>query len=131
MYHAYNITILLRCQRFFLTFYHLFFKGVTFLCHLLYAPSKSPVDIAQECVHVVAVRGDVGAEAHGLMRLVHPLPEGESVTCGQAARRLSAGYTFSFWQRVDETHQAVRFCTNVTTDRDDVDALLRDIDRAF
>ena len=49
----------------------------------------------------------------------------------EAARRLSAGYTFSFWQRVDETHQAVRFCTNVTTDRDDVDALLRDIDRAF
>ena len=49
----------------------------------------------------------------------------------EAAQRLSAGYAFSFWERVDDTHQAVRFCTNVTTDRADVDALLHDIDRAF
>ena len=49
----------------------------------------------------------------------------------EAARRLATGYAFSFWERVDDTHQAVRFCTNVTTDRADVDALLRDIDRAF
>ena len=49
----------------------------------------------------------------------------------EAARRLSDGYAFSFWQRVDDTHQAVRLCTNVTTDRADVDALLHDIDRIF
>ena len=49
----------------------------------------------------------------------------------EAAQRLSAGYAFSFWERVDDTHQAVRFCTNVTTDRADVDALLHDIDRIF
>lgn len=49
----------------------------------------------------------------------------------EAVRRLATGYSFSFWERVDDTHQAVRFCTNVTTDRADVDALLRDIDRAF
>ena len=54
--HAYNITILLRCQRFFLTFYRSFFNSVTFLCHLLHGPSKSPVDIAQKRVHVGTVR---------------------------------------------------------------------------
>lgn len=44
---------------------------------------------------------------------------------------LAQAYAFSFWQRVDDTHTAVRFCTNVTTSRADVDALIRDIHRAF
>ena len=88
MYHAYNITILLRCQRFFLTFYQLFFNDVTFLCHLVYVLSKSPVNIMQKRVHIGAVRGHVGAETHRLMRIVHPLPEGERIPRGQALRRL-------------------------------------------
>jgi len=32
---------------------------------------------------------------------------------------------------VSDTHTAVRFCTNVTTDPADVDALLNDIEKAF
>ena len=37
---------------------------------------------------------------------------------------LEKEFAFSFWEKVDDTHSAVRFCTNVTTSRADVDALL-------
>lgn len=49
----------------------------------------------------------------------------------EAAAKLARRYVFSFWERVDEGRQAVRFCTNVTTSRADVDALLGDIETAF
>lgn len=47
--------------------------------------------------------------------------------CGQLAQN----YAFSVWEKLDADRTAVRFCTNVTTDRADVDALLRDIEKAF
>ncbi len=49
----------------------------------------------------------------------------------QAAQRLASKYAFSFWERVDDTHQAVRFCVSVTTPEADVEALLHDIPGAF
>lgn len=49
----------------------------------------------------------------------------------EAMERLSSRYVFSFWERVDEAHTAVRFCTSVATRQSDVDALLADIERAF
>ena len=45
--------------------------------------------------------------------------------------KLAPNYSYSVWEKVSDTHTAVRFCTNVTTARADVDALLRDIDKAF
>ena len=45
--------------------------------------------------------------------------------------KLGKTYRFSVWEKVDETHTAVRFCTNVTTKREEVDALLADIEKAF
>lgn len=47
------------------------------------------------------------------------------------AGQLAEKYAFSFWQRVDEAHSAVRFCTSAVTSRADVDALLADIERIF
>lgn len=44
---------------------------------------------------------------------------------------LSARYAFSIWQKLDGGQTATRFCTSVTTRREDVEALLQDIDRAF
>lgn len=49
----------------------------------------------------------------------------------EVMERLARRYVFSFWERVDETHTAVRLCTSVTTERGDVDALLEDIELAF
>ena len=42
--------------------------------------------------------------------------------------QLSKSFAFSYWQRVDETHSAIRFCTSVLTQKSDVDALLAYID---
>ena len=45
--------------------------------------------------------------------------------------RLGEKYAFSVWEKLGEGRTAVRFCTNVTTAREDVDALLSDIEKAF
>ena len=45
--------------------------------------------------------------------------------------KLADKYAFTMWEKVSPTHAAVRFCTNVTTDRAEVDQLLEDIDKAF
>lgn len=41
--------------------------------------------------------------------------------------RLKESYGYSYWERVDETHSAVRFCTSWATSREDVLALIRDL----
>lgn len=41
---------------------------------------------------------------------------------------LAQKYSFSDWQRVDETHRGVRFCTSWATREEDVDALIRDVE---
>ena len=40
---------------------------------------------------------------------------------------LETGYSFEVWERVDEDHTAVRFCTSWSTTDGDVDALIADI----
>lgn len=41
--------------------------------------------------------------------------------------KLGKKYSFSFWQRVDESRSAVRFCTSWATREESVDALIADI----
>lgn len=41
--------------------------------------------------------------------------------------KLGEKYAWSFWERVDEAHSAVRFCTSWCTRPEDVDALIADI----
>ena len=41
--------------------------------------------------------------------------------------KLRSQYTFTFWEKVDATHSAVRFCTSWATQQANVDALVRDI----
>jgi threonine aldolase len=40
---------------------------------------------------------------------------------------LSEKYAYSYWERVDETHSAVRFCTSWATEDASVDALISDL----
>jgi len=49
----------------------------------------------------------------------------------QVCEKLSKKYRFTLWEKASSTHSAVRFCTNVTTERAEVDELLYDIDEAF
>ncbi len=41
--------------------------------------------------------------------------------------KLSAKYSFSFWEKVDARHSAVRFCTSWATKQENVEQLIKDI----
>ena len=41
--------------------------------------------------------------------------------------RLGEKYAFSFWEKVDDTHSAVRFCTSWCTQAEQVEALIADL----
>ncbi|MGN0145141.1 MAG: threonine aldolase family protein [Clostridium sp.] len=41
--------------------------------------------------------------------------------------KLKTKYSFSFWEKIDENHTAVRFCTSWATKNEDVNKLLEDI----
>lgn len=43
--------------------------------------------------------------------------------------KLSKSYSYCYWQRVDDTHSAVRFCTSPLTRKEHIDALLDDLAR--
>ena len=41
--------------------------------------------------------------------------------------QLEKDYSFSFWEKIDDTHSAVRFCTSWATKKEHVDKLVEDI----
>lgn len=43
-------------------------------------------------------------------------------------KSLAQKYSYSYWQRVDDEHSAVRFCTSWATTEENVDQLIRDIE---
>lgn len=42
-------------------------------------------------------------------------------------RKLNEKYSYSYWERVDAEHSAVRFCTSWATKKENVDMLIKDI----
>ncbi|PWW33515.1 MULTISPECIES: threonine aldolase family protein [Paenibacillus] len=44
---------------------------------------------------------------------------------------LRSRYSFTFWEKVDDTHSVVRFCTSWATQRENVNLLIRDISQAL
>ena len=42
---------------------------------------------------------------------------------------LSGEFAFTYWEKVDEEHSAVRFCTSWATKKEQVDALIRAIEQ--
>ena len=42
-------------------------------------------------------------------------------------RMLSEKYSFSFWEKMDEDHSAVRVCTSWATKEENIDALIEDL----
>jgi len=41
--------------------------------------------------------------------------------------RLKTKYSYSFWEKINDTHSAVRFCTSWATKEEDIDALVKDV----
>ena len=44
-------------------------------------------------------------------------------------KELGENYSYSYQERIDEEHSAVRFCTSWATKEEDVDSLIRDFQR--
>ncbi|MFM9278572.1 threonine aldolase family protein [Paenibacillus jiagnxiensis] len=44
---------------------------------------------------------------------------------------LKENYSFSFWEKADEMHSAVRFCTSWATKRENIEMLIEDIKRLY
>ncbi|WP_025686169.1 threonine aldolase family protein [Paenibacillus maysiensis] len=42
-------------------------------------------------------------------------------------KALSEKYTYSFWEKVDDTHSVVRFCTSWATKKENIEMLIQDI----
>ena len=47
----------------------------------------------------------------------------------QVLNKLKESYEYAFWQKIDDTHSAVRFCTSWATDENAVQRLIGDIER--
>ena len=43
--------------------------------------------------------------------------------------KLAGKYSYSFWEKIDESHSAVRFCTSWATKEENVDALIADLNQ--
>ena len=43
--------------------------------------------------------------------------------------KLAGKYSYSFWEKTDESHSAVRFCTSWATKEENVDALIADLNQ--
>lgn len=61
--------------------------------------------------------------------MLHKSPTNQQFPILTQAQRDKLGekYAFSFWQAMDEDRAAVRFCTSWATRKEDVDALVADI----
>lgn len=43
-------------------------------------------------------------------------------------RKLGERYSYSFWEKIDDTHSAVRFCSSWATKKENVEMLIKDIE---
>jgi threonine aldolase len=80
-----------------------------------------------------ALAGQIKAacEAKGYPFLVDsPTNQQFPILPDSVLHKLGEKYGYSYWQRIDETHSAVRFCTSWATKPEDVAALIKDIENA-
>ena len=67
-------------------------------------------------------------EAKGFpLRYNSPTNQQYPILPDDALARLAEKYAFSFWEKTDEAHSAVRFCTSWHTSREQVAALISDL----
>lgn len=85
------------------------------------------LDISRHAVDM-ALRIHDSLEQHGV-RFLYDSPTNQQfpILPDRLLEKLRGGYTFTFWEKVDDTHSAVRFCTSWATRQENVDALTRDI----
>ncbi|MFB5676770.1 threonine aldolase family protein [Paenibacillus terreus] len=89
---------------------------------LYFEISKHAVDMAVLLRDVLTEQG-IPFQYHSTTNQQFPiLPD-------RLLEELKENYSFSFWEKADETHSAVRFCTSWATKRENVEKLIEDIKR--
>lgn len=87
---------------------------------LYFEISRHAVDMAMEIKRAFAEKGFEFRYASTTNQQFPILPERE-------LEKLSRKYAFSFWEKADETHSVVRFCTSWATRVENVEMLIKDI----
>lgn len=86
------------------------------------------MQIAQHAIDE-AMRIKAALQAKGIKFLIDsPTNQQFPILSNAQYEELSKKYLFSFWQRVDEEHTAVRICTSWATKSENVDCLIEDIE---
>ena len=88
---------------------------------LYYEISKHAVDMALLIRDAFAAKGFPFRYASTTNQQFPILPEA-------ALQKLSKKYSYSFWEKTDEGHSAVRFCTSWATKKENVAELVKDIE---
>ena len=69
------------------------------------------------------------SELHEIMPALRLYYEAETwQTNKEHVEKLKEKYVFSFWEKVDDAHSAVRFCTSWATKAENVEELIRDVE---
>ena len=86
------------------------------------------MQIAQHAIDE-AMRIKSALQAKGIKFLIEsPTNQQFPIFSNDQYEELSKKYLFSFWQRIDEEHTAVRICTSWATKSENVDCLIEDIE---
>ena len=98
--------------------------GIQFECLMdngLYLDlGRQAVDLAMELRRAFEAKGFP-------LRYNSPTNQQYPILPDEALARLAEKYAFSFWEKTDEAHSAVRFCTSWHTSREQVAALISDL----
>ncbi|WP_018884588.1 threonine aldolase family protein [Paenibacillus massiliensis] len=85
------------------------------------------LDISRHAVEMAMMIQDA-LKAEGIaFRYASPTNQQFPILPNHLLDSLRDRYSFSFWEKVDETHSAVRFCTSWATRQEHVEQLIRDI----
>ncbi len=84
-------------------------------------------DISRRAVELAQRLRRAFEEAGFAMLFDSPTNQQYPILPDELIESLGKKYSFSFWQRVDESRSAVRFCTSWATREENVDALIADI----
>ncbi len=98
--------------------------GIQFQClmenGLYFDLGRHAVDLAMDLRRAFEAKGFP-------LRYDSPTNQQYPILPDEVLAKLSEKYAFSFWEKVDEGHSAVRVCTSWHTSREQVDALIADI----
>lgn len=84
-------------------------------------------EISHHAVEMAMMIREAFAEKGFSFRYDSPTNQQFPILPDEVLKELGKKYSFSFWEKVDDAHTAVRFCTSWSTKKEHVDMLIADI----